>query len=109
MCATKVQKRKESPNLILPFQGSMSEKLLQFIWQHQYFNHSHLESTTGDKLEVLDPGMCNSNQGPDFAGARVRIGSAVLAGSVELHVRTSEWDRHGHSHDGNYKNVILHV
>jgi hypothetical protein len=28
---------------------------------------------------------------------------------VELHTRTSEWNKHDHHHDSNYNNVVLHV
>ncbi len=87
----------------------MTEKLLQYIWQFQYFNQSGLCTTKGEPLYILSPGMINKDQGPDFLNARIRIGSTMLAGSVELHLKTSLWDQHGHQEDANYKNVILHV
>lgn len=87
----------------------ITERLLQFIWQFQYFNKSQLCVTTGEPLEILFPGFCNTNQGPDFNDARIRIGETVWAGTVELHILASGWDRHGHQHDRNYRNVILHV
>ncbi|MEI9957755.1 MAG: DUF2851 family protein [Ferruginibacter sp.] len=31
------------------------------------------------------------------------------AGSVELHINSSDWKNHKHSGDKNYQNVILHV
>jgi len=88
---------------------SMSEKLLQFIWQFQYFNKTHLSTAAGEKLELIHPGKLNSNQGPDFTDARIKIGNTIFAGSVELHLKTSQWYMHGHQSDANYKNVILHV
>ena len=30
-------------------------------------------------------------------------------GSVEIHVKSSDWHKHKHSDDPNYENVILHV
>ncbi len=87
----------------------MNEHLLQFIWQFQYFNKSELATTGGDPIRIITPGSLNTQQGPDFSGARIRIGSAVWAGSVELHIRTSDWFSHDHGTDSNYKNVILHV
>src|SRR5688572_3021636 len=97
-----VDKRKPGELLI-------SEKLLQYIWQFQYFNSASLTTTKGEPLQILVPGMHNKNQGPDFLNAQVRIGNMVLAGSIELHNKTSQWNEHGHSQDSNYNNVILHV
>lgn len=87
----------------------MNERLLQYIWQHQQFNSRELYSLEGDRLEVIDPGILNRNQGPDFSQARIRIGSTIFAGSVELHIRSSDWFKHHHHQDNNYGNVILHV
>lgn len=87
----------------------MTERLLQFIWQFQYFNKTGLTTSSGEDLLIIFPGQWNTNQGPDFINARISIGNTVWAGSIELHVRTSDWNRHKHTGDENYKNVILHV
>lgn len=87
----------------------MNERLLQFIWQYQYFNTSALLTEKGEPLQIIYPGHYNSNQGPDFQDARIRIEDTLLAGSVELHLQSSGWNRHRHQHDVNYNNVILHV
>ena len=87
----------------------MKEELLQFIWRWQYFNPHELLSETGETLQVLSPGELNTHQGPDFLHAQVRIGDTLLAGSVELHIAASDWDRHAHTGDSHYRNVILHV
>ena len=87
----------------------MTEKLLQFIWQFQYFNKKELSTTSGDVLQVINPGLLNNNQGPDFLDAKIRIAEATWAGSVELHLETSGWQKHKHESDRNYNNVVLHV
>jgi len=87
----------------------MTEKLLQYIWQYQYFNGSDLVATSGDTIAVIYPGLLNANQGPDFLQAHIKIGDTTLIGSVELHIKTSDWQKHQHSLDVNYRNVILHV
>lgn len=87
----------------------MTERLFQFIWQHQYFNKTELATTTGDALQVVSAGHHNTNQGPDFLDAKIKIGAALWAGSVELHIKTSGWEKHNHQADKNYNNVILHV
>ncbi|ODS83228.1 MAG: hypothetical protein ABS46_06930 [Cytophagaceae bacterium SCN 52-12] len=87
----------------------MNEDFLAFVWQHQYFDHSALNTLSGHKITVLRPGYRNTNAGPDFFEARIEIGGMLWIGNVELHVRTSGWNQHGHSSDKNYDSVILHV
>src|SRR5882757_893750 len=87
----------------------MNERLLQYIWQFQYFNKNTLTTVDGDMLQVVHTGTYNTNQGPDFLDAKIRIGDTLWAGNVELHVKTGDWDIHKHSTDKNYKNVVLHV
>ncbi|MBD0350357.1 MAG: DUF2851 family protein [Flavisolibacter sp.] len=87
----------------------MTEKLLQFIWQFGYFNQNALCTTKGEKVQIISTGNVNKNCGPDFLNARIKINETVLAGSVELHIKTSDWNKHGHTGHEQYKNVILHV
>jgi hypothetical protein len=87
----------------------MTERLLQFIWQFQYFNKNELTTTTGDSVQIIAAGQYNTNQGPDFLQSRIIINHTNWAGNIELHVKTSDWHLHQHQNDKNYNNVILHV
>lgn len=87
----------------------MTERLLQFIWQFQYFNKGQLQLNTGEYIEIVHPGFLNTNQGPDFIASRIKIGPVLLVGPVELHTKTSFWYKHAHQLDHNYDQVILHV
>lgn len=87
----------------------MTERLLQFIWQFQYFNTHGLETSEGEPIEVIFPGRFNHDQGPDFIEAKLRIGNHTWVGAIELHLHTSDWKKHQHQLDKNYINVILHV
>jgi len=87
----------------------LSEVLLHFIWQFRYFNHRELTTEAGDPLFIHYPGDPNTDQGPDFRNARITIGDTGLEGDVELHLRTTDWLRHGHTGDPHYLKVILHV
>ena len=87
----------------------INERLLQFIWQFQYFNKNELATNDGESVQVITPGQFNSNQGPDFSNAKILIGNTTWAGTVELHIKTSDWNKHKHQEDKNYNNVILHV
>jgi hypothetical protein len=87
----------------------MNERLLQFIWQFQYYNKHQLTTDEGEELQIIIPGTFNRNQGPDFLNASIKIGSTVWVGNIELHVKASDWNKHRHTSDPNYRNVILHV
>ncbi|MBK8494883.1 MAG: DUF2851 family protein [Chitinophagaceae bacterium] len=87
----------------------MTERLLQYIWQFRYFNFNDLRTEEGELLQVIHPGTLNTNQGPDFIDAKIKIADTTWAGSIELHTHASHWNDHKHSGDKNYKNVILHV
>ncbi|MEO6549453.1 MAG: DUF2851 family protein [Ferruginibacter sp.] len=87
----------------------MNERLLQYIWQFQYFNRSQLVTSDGESLFIILPGSSNSNQGPDFLDAKIKLGNTTWVGNIELHVLSSDWNQHKHSFDKNYGNIILHV
>ncbi len=87
----------------------MREELLHFIWQFRYYNHRELTTEAGAELCINYPGDPNTNQGPDFKNARITIGGILREGAVELHFRTSDWLRHGHTGKPHYRDIILHV
>lgn len=87
----------------------MQEDLLQFIWRFRYFNYRNLLSVTGEPLAVLDTGTLNREQGPDFLNGKIKAGNTLLAGNIEIHVKSSDWLLHKHDADKNYRNIILHV
>ncbi|MCH5214887.1 MAG: DUF2851 family protein [Muribaculaceae bacterium] len=70
---------------------------------------NHVTDTAGNTLEILYPGAHNNDAGPDFSAAVLRDGDTRLAGNVEIHVKASDWARHGHNEDPAYDTVILHV
>ena len=87
----------------------MNEKLLQFIWQFQYFNRDTLLLESGEQLSIIKPGVHNTHQGPDFADGYIKIDNVKFAGNIEIHNLSSHWLQHKHSSDKQYNNVILHV
>jgi hypothetical protein len=88
----------------------MNEQLLQFIWKHRLFQPGGvLRTRQGEPIRIEKPGRINTDAGPDFTEAHIRFDDVLLVGNVELHVRTSDWQRHGHQHDKRYDNIILHV
>ena len=85
------------------------EKLLHYVWKHKLLPLKALLTTDGQELEIIDPGLTNTNAGPDFFNAKIRIGETLWAGNVEIHLKSSDWFRHGHDTDEAYDNVVLHV
>ena len=85
------------------------ERLLHYVWQHRLYPLGPLCTTRGVTVEVVNPGLPNTDAGPDFFNAQVKMGGQLLVGNVEIHTVSTEWFRHGHDHDPRYDNVILHV
>ena len=86
----------------------MREEFLYYIWENR-LTDKDLKITEGEAVEVVATGYRNTDSGPDFLEAKIQIGDKLWAGHVEIHVKTSDWNRHGHQTDKAYKNVILHV
>ena len=85
------------------------EQLLYYVWKHKLFPPGPLKTTQGEELEIINPGIYNTDAGPDFLNARIKTGGILWVGDVEIHLRSSDWTRHGHHLDKNYDSVILHV
>ena len=84
------------------------EKLYHYLWKTG-IKGSDFKDVDGLPIEVIDPGTHNHDSGPDFFNSKLKIGGIEWIGNVEIHVKASDWFRHGHSDDPAYENVILHV
>jgi len=87
----------------------MTEAFLHHLWKYRLFNSKKLETTDGEPVEVIRPGLHNTDAGPDFFNAQIKIGNTTWAGNVEIHQKSSEWNKHQHTTDSAYNNVVLHV
>ena len=87
----------------------MRENLLHFIWKYKKLPLKNLVTTNDQEVSLIDLGLHNQNEGPDFFNAKIKIGDQLWAGNVELHINASDWYAHRHEQDHNYDNVILHV
>lgn len=87
----------------------MKEDFLHFVWKFQKFPPHRLQTPTGEPIEVFNVGQHNQHDGPDFLSAQIKWNDLLWSGSVELHLKSSDWYRHQHHKDPAYDNVILHV
>jgi hypothetical protein len=87
----------------------MKEEFLHFLWKNRMFEPERPVTSEGESIEIVSVGRHNIHAGPDFFDARVKIGNTLWAGNVEIHLRASDWNRHGHQSDPRYRNTILHV
>jgi len=87
----------------------MKESILHYVWQNKLFTSHDLKTTDGETLEIIDVGRSNTDAGPDFFNAKIKIGDTLWAGNVEMHICSTEWYKHNHQWDKTYDSVILHV
>lgn len=87
----------------------MRESILHYIWQQKLFTPHSLCSTDGELIDIIDVGKLNTDAGPDFFNAKIKIGDTIWAGNVEIHTLASDWYKHQHQNDKNFDNIILHV
>lgn len=85
------------------------ESLLHYVWQNRLFYPSNIVSDAGEPVEIINPGVHNTDAGPDFRCAVVKIGDTQWVGNVEIHIDGEDWYRHNHHTDREYTNVTLHV
>ena len=88
---------------------TVPEEFIHFIWENRLFHNKVLKTQSGEKVEIVKTGRRNTNAGPDFFNAQVKIDDTLWAGNIEIHKKASDWEKHNHSSNKAYENVILHV
>ena len=79
----------------------MTEKFLHFIWNMGLFQKNNLKAVSGEEIEIVKLGVPNTDAGPDFMNAQVRINGTLWAGNIEIHKLASDWHKHHHHLDAN--------
>jgi Protein of unknown function (DUF2851) len=87
----------------------MKEEFLHYLWKYSLYDQDLLIDNENNRIVVMDPGEYNRDSGPDFFNARILIAGTEWAGNVEIHVKASQFNNHGHNSDPAFDNVILHV
>lgn len=86
----------------------LSEAALSRVWQ-EGLHAPELRTVDGRRVRVVYRGVWTYAHGPDFRDALLEIEGHLVSGSVELHLRASDWQRHRHNDDPVYDAVALHV
>ncbi len=113
--------------------GALRERELSRLWLDQRLPPEALVTADGAEVEVIYRGRRGLGPGPDFRDAVIRLTprpplhgfpiarsaisdgegedmeSANLRGDIELHVRSSDFRRHGHHEDRAYLRLALHI
>lgn len=97
------------PDIAGPASDRLTEKQVVRVWQQQLLDRTGLATEDGIPLEIIYPGRPNDDRGADFRDAVLSTDRIRLQGDVEIHVKSSDWHRHGHDRDAAYNRVILHV
>jgi len=87
----------------------MKEDFLHYLWQFQKWSALPLQTVHLQEIFVHKPGQYLQQAGPDFFNALIEIDHQLWAGTVEIHLKSSDWFAHHHEKDVHYENVILHV
>lgn len=101
-------KRVISHRQVLTEQTSPMEQVLHYVWKHRLFQKD-LKTTDGVSIEILDVGLHNTDEGPDFFNAKIKVGDRTWSGNIEIHRSSDEWIKHGHDKNKTYNSVILHI
>lgn len=87
---------------------AIGERAIQRLWASGEVLGPML-SSQGKEIKIISPGDWNRGAGPDFLGAEILINNERLRGDIEIHLRWSDWEAHGHHQDPNFSGVILHA
>ena len=86
----------------------LTERHLQAVWYEQkYFRN--LKTSDEQDVKVISPGIWNSEAGPDFLKAHLKIGNKEFRGDVEIHLLPESWKQHHHHIDSRYNHVVFHL
>ena len=87
----------------------MREEYLHYIWKFSLFDFTDLKTNDGETIEIISKGTHNTNAGPDFLNAKIKIDKTLWVGNVELHVRSKDWNKHLHQNDPAYDLSLIHI
>jgi hypothetical protein len=85
----------------------ITEGLICRLWQSRLVTSAVTDS--GDSIYIIFPGRTSNRSGCDFKDAVFNLAGRTIVGDIEVHIKSSQWQRHGHHQDPKYNGIILHV
>jgi hypothetical protein len=85
----------------------VTERLVSRLWQSRRIKRPVAD--TGEPLHIIFPGRVSNQGGCDFKDAVFVLDGCIVCGDVEIHVKSSQWQGHGHHQDPKYNDIALHV
>ena len=76
----------------------MREEYLHYLFKNNALGNEFI-TAEGQVLKIINKGQYNTNSGPDFTESRVEFDGKTWAGHIEFHVKSSDWELHGHQND----------
>jgi hypothetical protein len=95
--------------LTIGLNEDVTEKMVTEAWRDLLDNGCKLQTETGQSLRVIYPGKSSDIPGSDFQDAVIAVNRQTFRGNIELHVKSSDWHKHGHDRNPAYNGVVLHV
>ena len=78
----------------------MLEIHLQQLWSDKRLPFHAFHLINGSPVEICQPGIWNkAGSGPDFQLAKIRFDGLTWFGSIEFHLKSSDWYKHQHHTD----------
>jgi hypothetical protein len=87
----------------------MNEAFLHTIWKYKLLGQTQFIGSKQEIIEIISVGEHNQDSGPDFFNSKIKINDILLAGNVEIHIKTSDWLKHNHQQNKAYDNLVLHI
>jgi hypothetical protein len=102
---------RHSTSLYMVAEGrdDLPESRVVEMWRDCLPSGREFLTESGETVRVVYPGRRNRSQGADFLDAVIATDRGLVAGDIEVHVRSSGWRAHKHYLDPAYNRVVMHV
>ncbi len=74
----------------------------------QYATQLSFSTICGKRIDFLNAGTWNMYSGPDFKMVQYAVDGVIYNGDLEIHIRSSDWFKHGHDQDMAFDQVAIH-